>query len=99
MDNSTLQEINAEKQKFLEVIKLGSHPGYVEVVNNVKKMRDDVALDLANEKDTTKILALHSQWVYANELYDYLSTVPQLAENAYYEAFGVNSDVDILVNQ
>jgi len=49
-------------------------------------------------QDTQKILYLHSQWVFAQETYDYLSTVSDLAENAYTEAFGVNSDADILVN-
>lgn len=86
-DNRQVQEINAEKQKFLEIIKLQSHPGYVEVVGNIKKMLDSVAMDLIAETDPTKILATHAQWVYANELYDYLSTVPRIAEETYRNTF------------
>ncbi len=93
-----LQEINAEKQKFLEVIKLRNHPGYVEVLNNIKKKLDSVSGDLLAENDPTKILSLHSQWVFANETYEYLNTISDVAEQTYQEAFGVSSDTDILVN-
>jgi hypothetical protein len=97
-DNRRLQEINAEKQKFLEVIKLRSHPGFVEILTNVMKMRDDVALNLKNESEPEIVLPLHSKWVFACNIYDYLNTVSDVAEHSYYEAFGVSSDADILVN-
>ncbi len=97
-ENRRLQEINAEKQKFLEVIKLRSHPGFVEILANIQKMRDDVALDLKNETETEFVVALHSKWVFACNIYDYLNTVSDVAEHSYVEAFGVSSDADILVN-
>lgn len=98
LDNRKLQEINAEKQKFIEIIKLKNHPGYMEVLSNIGKTLDSVTGDLLAETDPTKILALHAQWVFAHETFQYLSTVATIAEQTYVEAFGVSSENDILVN-
>lgn len=99
IDNRQLAEINSEKQKYLNIIRLRNNSGYAEVLSNVEKMRDSVTSDLAKATDPAKITALHSQWVYATQIFDYLSTVAAVAENTYEETFGVSAEVDFLVNQ
>jgi altronate dehydratase len=90
-----LQEINAEKQELMNVIRLRNNYGYLSVIESIKQKLKSSIENLKNA-DTQNLPARHAEWKLLTELFQYLSTVSDVAEQEYLTQFGVDPIVDFI---
>ncbi|CAB4142957.1 hypothetical protein UFOVP434_55 [uncultured Caudovirales phage] len=88
----------ADKKLYLKVVNLKYNEGFQSIISMLEKSNIDAQSSLAETNDPVKIIPIHAQWQAGYKLLSFLKQYPDEIRQQYIETFGIEPEVDEIVD-
>jgi hypothetical protein len=95
---SAREEVKENKKLYLDIINLKYNTGFQEIIKQLRYEVEDMQDQLAELNDPEEVVVCHSQWKSAFSTLKFLEDFPEIYRQQYTETFGIDPELDNIVN-